>query len=417
MSDKYIKIDRTGRTMVLGQELRRTLSHHAGYYQLSGIKNNEIKFSKLEEIPRHGELKEPIIFQGDIGGIGSTIEIINFICSAKMTGQLIFVQGQVRKSLFFNKGDLCSARSNHIQDALSEILNRYGALDKNQINQAQARSELVQKPLGNYLIEQGLINQNQLFLYFKKQVEEIFYSVLLFVQGDFYFTLTHLEEFPTPLSISTQQILLEGVRRTDDMRRFRMDIPSNQSMVYIRSNVSANLNPELQSILDELSSQPLTVQALIDLFRVGEYRLLQRLFSLLEGGFIQIQNVEEKSIKKIGVADLITFYNDTFAIIQDYANQAGQPESLEKGLEIFLQFYGFNQLFRGLSFDRKGKLDQVKFIKQLEELQRKDPFFFVAQALSELLYFEIFTARPWLSDEQTSKLNEISDQLSQLSMS
>jgi hypothetical protein len=415
MPEKYLKVDRTGRTVVLGYPLRRSLSHQAGYYELASIKPNQIVFNRLEQVPKHGELKEAIVFQGDIGGIGSTIEIINFIYSARMTGQLVLVQGEVRKSLFFHQGDLCSARSNHVQDALAEILYRYGALERAQVDQAVSQSEQIQKPLGNFLIEQGLINQNQLFLFFKKQVEEIFYSALLFVQGDFYFTVNHLEELPTPLNINTQQILLEGVRRTDDMRRFRTAIPSNHAFVSIRGHVSGQLTPDLQAILDQLD-EPTSVQTLIDLFRIGEYRLLQRLFSLVESGFIAVINVDESNVKKIGVPELITLYNDTFALIQDFGVAIGQFESLEKGLEIFLQFYGFNQLFKGLSFDRKGRLDQLKFIQQLDTLNRPDKFAFVAQALSELLYFEIFTARPWLNDEQMTKLNQISDELSQLAL-
>ena len=161
----FLKIDRSGRTLVFGQELRRNLSHQLGYYTLKNTQHDTLEFQRVNEVPRHGELREPMIFQGDIGGIGSTIEVINFVKETKLSGQLTCVQGEVRKSLYFKEGVLCAGRSNLIEDRLGEVLYRFGAFERDVIEQAEEEAKKLQRPIATYLLETGALNQEQLYLY------------------------------------------------------------------------------------------------------------------------------------------------------------------------------------------------------------------------------------------------------------
>ena len=66
-------------------------------FSIDSSSKDQMIFKRATQVPLDGELREPIIFQGDIGGVGSTVEVINFIISARLTGQLTCVQGEVRK--------------------------------------------------------------------------------------------------------------------------------------------------------------------------------------------------------------------------------------------------------------------------------------------------------------------------------
>ena len=90
----YLKIDRNGRTLVFGDSLKRSLCHQVGYYALEHQEQDQVMFKRVSSIPRHSELREPIVFQGDIGGIGSTIEVINFVISARLKGQLLLCKAR-----------------------------------------------------------------------------------------------------------------------------------------------------------------------------------------------------------------------------------------------------------------------------------------------------------------------------------
>ena len=411
----YLKVDRTGRALVLGSDLRRSLSHQVGFYVLSSSDMEEISFRRVPQIPRHSELREPIVFQGDIGGVGSTIEVINFIASTRLSGQLTCVQDEVRKSLYFKDGDLCAARSNHLDDRLSEVLYRFGALERSEIDRAEAEASSTQRPLGNHLLEIGALNQSQLYLYFKKQVEEIFFSTLLFVHGDFYFTIPHLTEVPSPLSLNAQQILLEGVRRTDEMIRFRSLIPTRETLVVGRDTDGEALTEDLQVILQFLD-EPKSMNALVDHFRVGEFQLYQRVFHLIESGSLNVVGEGEDAQQRLQIDDLISLYNNAFQLINGIAVQAGQQDTLNEGLGVFLQFYAFSEVFEGIHHDDRGRLDAARLQSQLEMSDPRKLLNFTSNMLSELLFFQIFATRGWISVEHRTQLFVVYDELSQLDL-
>lgn len=409
----FLKVDRAGRGLTIGGALRRRLSHHAGFYTLASATEERVVFERVTSVPKHNELREPVVLQGDIGAIGSTIDVISFLLNSRLTGQLTCAQGEVRRSLYFKEGELCAARSNHLDDRLAEVLYRFGALERAQLDEAEREAEALRRPLGNHLVDLGLLNQGQLYLYFKKQVEEIFYSTLLFTHGDFYFTLPHLEDMPTPLQMSTQQLLLDGATRADDMRRFRARIPSRSSIVSRLEGVPPPSSEDLRALLSALRA-PLSVQELIERFRIGEFRLYQRLFSLVEDGFVSIVGIEEERDRRVSVGELVHLYNNAFAVLHTFALQARQPNTLAAGLGAFMQFYGFADLFEGVSYSARGQLSPERLLENLRRLDRSEPLFFLGQALGELLYFQIFGARPWLTEAQREQLQVIYDELSQL---
>lgn len=409
----FLKVDRAGRSVILGGGLRRQMSHQAGFYELKEGHGERLVFERVQRVPKHNELREPIVFQGDIGGIGSTIDVISFVLNSRLTGQLTCVQGDVRKSLYFKEGELCAGRSNHLDDSLTEVLFRFGAIEREPLMEAEREALELKRPLGNYLVEQGLINQGQLYLFFKKQVEEIFYSLLFFVYGDFYFTVPHLEEVPTPLQLSTQQLLLDGVSRADDMRRFKSYIPSRSCLIARIESASEAPSEEARALLS-LLREPMSIQELMDHFRIGEFRLYQRIYHLIEDGFASVIALEEERDRRVTTGELVAFYNNAFQLIFSFSEQAGQPGTLSQGMETFRQFYGFTELFNQVTFNERGQLNQDRLLENLRALERSEPLFFLGQALSELLYFQLFGARTWLDETQRAQLRVVYDELAQL---
>src|SRR5258706_3714463 len=81
--------------------------------------------------------------------------------------------------------------------------------------------------LGHALVELGAITPHDLYQYVRKQVEEIFFSVLVLRSGTFYFYRTDDDVGPnSQLQISTKTLLFEGVRRIDELSYFHEKLPS-----------------------------------------------------------------------------------------------------------------------------------------------------------------------------------------------
>ena len=403
----FLKVDRVGRAQVLGSALRREISHQMGYYTLTQADQNTLSFKRVEQVPAWSELREPIIFQGDLSGIGSSIELISFISQGALSGQFTCVKGDVRKSLFFKEGQLCAARSNHLNDQLLEVIIKYGGLDRDTLQHVEQDIQKERKSLGNELIHRGLLTQKQLFELFKKQVEDIFFSLLLWNQGDFYFTVAY-QPVPTPLQLNTQQLLLEGVRRTDEMKRFRQRITSHACMVQRLPDTDVS-SDHLKQVLEHLD-QPQSIQRLLELTCIGEFELYRHVYRLLELNVVEMIYQEEE--EELSWQDIIQLYNNAFHLIHQFVHQA-EDHDLSKGLALFLQFYPQTDLFKELHYDDNGHLNIEQLVAYSEQ-QSHVSLSQLGHALSELLFLQIFAAKPWLNDMQQQQLQELYNELALL---
>ncbi len=104
-------------------------------------------------------------------------------------------------------------------------------------------------------------------------------------------------------------------------------------------------------------------------------------------------------------------FNSVFQRIFQAISKHGQQNALKQGLDTFLQFYGFVELFQGVTFDQSGALDKRTLLANLNKNQIENRVSFLSQALNELLFFEMFAAREWLEREEQQELQKIINQL------
>lgn len=416
----YIQIDESGRIYVLGSGLRRTLGELAGYYSHLPSDASLLHFQRTTSVPAYDEFRDPIILQGDIAAMGSTIEVINFVTSSQLSGNLVFVSDDTRKCLYFKNGEVRGAASNRAEDRLGEILYRFGALSREALDSAHEECRRIRRPLGNFLLDRGVLTQQQLYTHVRKQVEETFYSILLINQGDFYLTRFDVDSLPSPLSLNAQNLLMEGLRRIDEMEYFRQAIPDRSTRIALGRNepsTRSGLGPKERTLLEALD-QPSTVREVMARCRFGEFETMKQLFHLLQAGFIQVVEASEHSVTASEsdpttreVAQLIDTFNSVFQRIYQAIARHGRQDSLEQGLETFLQFYGFAELFQDVAFDGQGRLDKVRLLQNLSSHAAEARVTFVSQALNELLFFEMFAAREWLERDEQQELQKIINQL------
>lgn len=415
----YVHVDSSGRMVVTGAALRRELGQRAGHYTHLPSDSALLHFQKTSKVPPHEEFRHPIAMSGDLARMES-VEVINFVQSAQMSGNLIFIVDETRKSLFFKDGSVKSASSNRPEDRLGEVLYRYGAVSREQLTSALEECRRIRRPLGNYLLDQGLITQTDLYLNVRRQVEEIFYSILVMKTGEFILLRFEPEAVPGPLSLSTQSMLMEGLRRIDEMAHFRERIPENDVRLVAKAGQGdvQNLGPRERVILNVLR-QPRTVAQVISACRFGEFETIKALYQLQQDEFLEevepadgepVAPPEQSLQLDSETAAMIDTFNAVFERIFEAISRHGQENALEKGLETFLQFYGFVELFQDVKFEN-GRLDKPQLLKNLEGNDAENRLSFLSQALNELLFFEMFAAREWLERDEQQDLQKIINQL------
>lgn len=415
----YVQVDKTGRIIVTGAALRRELAELAGVYTHLPSDSSLLHFQRTTKAPAQDEFRHPISMLGDLETMESVV-VINFVQNAQMSGNLIFVTGETRKSLYFKDGSVRSASSNRPEDRLGEVLYRYGAISRELLETSLEECRRIRRPLGNHLLDRGLITQTDLYLNVRRQVEEIFYSILLMSEGEFYLMRYDPEAVPGPLSLSTQSMLMEGLRRIDEMAHFRERIPENGMRLVAKAGGHGdvqNLGPRERVILNVLR-QPRTVAQVISACRFGEFETIKALFQLQKGEYLEEVAADPSVAPGPGPAieldaetsAMVDTFNAVFERIFEAISRHGQENALSKGLETFLQFYGFVELFQDVSFNN-GQLDKAKLLANLERNQAENQLSFLSQALNELLFFEMFAAREWLERDEQQDLQKIINQL------
>lgn len=416
----YVQIDESGRIYVLGSGLRKTLGKLAGYYTHLPSDAALLHFQRATSVPTYDEFRDPIILQGDIAAMGSTIEVINFVTSAQLSGNLVIVSEDTRKCLYFKNGEVRGAASNRAEDRLGEIMYRFGALTREALEAALEQCRRIRRPLGNFLLDQGVLTQVELYKFVRKQVEETFYSILLISEGDFYLTRFDVDALPSPLSLNAQNLLMEGLRRMDEMSYFRKQIPEMTTRIGLGRNEPSSRNAigQKERVILRALEQPRTVQELMARCRFGAFETMKQLFHMLQAGFIQIIEADDTAEAAAEVdpttaesARLIDTFNSVFQRIYQAIARHGRQDALDQGLETFLQFYGFVELFQGVAFDGKGQLDKARLLTNLSGQAAENRVSFLSQALNELLFFEMFAAREWLERDEQQELQKIINQL------
>ncbi len=219
-------------------------------------------------------------------------DLLRTIYTDRRTGTLILTQGDVRKQVFFELGQIVFASSTRNEDRIGETLVRHGKLTREQLTAVLGFLTPGQH-LGNFLIEQGALNPRELISYVNFQIIDIIYSLFSWTVGNYEFAQgnDYLAPEDLKLRLSTATIILEGVRRTEDyevIRRGlgdlnRLLVPTNIPLLRLQSIV---LKPIEQRIL-ELVKQPADIIKVLISINELPQKTLKALYGLLSIGLLR----------------------------------------------------------------------------------------------------------------------------------
>ncbi|KAF0247339.1 MAG: Zn finger domain-containing DnaJ-class molecular chaperone [bacterium] len=113
-------------------------------------------------------------------------DLLRTIYTDRCTGTLILTQGDVRKQVFFELGQIVFASSTRNEDRIGETLVRHGKLTREQLTAVLGFLTPGQH-LGNFLVEQGALNPRELISYVNFQIIDIIYSLFSWTVGNYEF--------------------------------------------------------------------------------------------------------------------------------------------------------------------------------------------------------------------------------------
>ena len=171
--------------------------------------------------------------QGNIENFGLP-EIFQLLSSGQKTGTLGIQKGEEVAMVYFRDGQVFYAYGPRKMTRLGDLLVKQGRISPQQLEMALAEKGDTQghRRLGEILLSKQWLSHDDLEGAVQHQVEEVIYETLRWEGGHFKF---YEEQFPTDeeitIQISTENLILEGVRRLDEMSSIKASLPQFESVV------------------------------------------------------------------------------------------------------------------------------------------------------------------------------------------
>jgi len=193
-------------------------------------------------------------------------ELLQWLSLGQKTGTLLIEGHGVEKRVYFQNGRINSSSSSDQREYLGHFLVSHGYITEEELKMAMEVQEESNILLGKILVMINAISETDLLRLMRKKAEESIYDVFLWEAGNFEFVDGELPELKmVPLSLDVTGIIMEGLRRYDEWKRIRMQVPDNQ----IVPRIVKPLN------LDTLSEQEKLIVPYIDGQRTMEEVALQ----------------------------------------------------------------------------------------------------------------------------------------------
>ncbi len=337
---------------------------------------------------------EELTIQGSLSE-ASLPELLASISRSRETGMLNFHDLGRWKTIYFKEGMIIYATSNLQDDRLGEFLLKQGRITVRQFLEA---SKLIKpgKRLGAVLVEQSILSPDELFVAINQHVVEIVYSLFEWSRGEYEFVIKDLSaEGPITLDMSTEKVILEGIRRLRDFTRIyagvgTVDAVLRQSESLTQLVYKLELDEDESQILSLVNGR-LTVEQILSMSYQTNFETLRILYGLVAAGVLEQGGSAKTGARKVEqeyeLEEIVDFYNRNFGSVYSYlqeklGDKAGEFADTTVGQVS--EF--FPQLFEGIELGSAGRVDFDQILANLGDKSHEQKKTVLVEGLNELTY-------------------------------
>ena len=414
---RHVDIDAHGRLVARDDGARSTLADRAGRFVLLPSAPDLLVARRT---PAAGGEAPPArcVLAGDTSAF-PIADLIAFVHQSKLSGLLTVSTGGLDRAVAFRDGEVRGATSQAEGERVGEVALRLGYLDRDQL--AAAVEAARDKLFGKVLIERGLLSPTELWKCLHEQVAGVFHAILLTREGVFTMVDEPDLDLGTPLSVNTQSLLMDGIRRIDEMSLFRARIPGPEAFLRRREpRVAVTLRPTEQSLLDLVDGRR-RVAEIAQGAHLSEFDATKILYHLAEAGYVEAVTAAGgpggSHAERLGA--IASAMN---AVLQQIAATiAAQPGALDAfltGARTFLSDPAspFAPLFRALAPARDGTIDAATLLGNLAALDGRalakftpagEPGPYLFAGMRELMFFYLFQTSGRLPRDADERLANV----------
>jgi len=383
-----VRIDDTGAAHPVGRQASRVMRERSGPMRVLASPPHALILRAEDSSPA----AHSFWMSGEITKPGVLWDLIGMAAQGNWTGELVVTNESSKRSVFFERGAVVAAYSSAERERLGEVLYHYGALTQEQVSMV-AEAATKEQRFGEAAVALGLLSSDKLFELIGRQVEEIVYAAMLVSTGEFYFVESFDEHrLAYRLNLSVQNLLMEGVRRMDEMELFCARIPSQLHVPKRAEGASLPSDHEHHAVFQAVDGLR-SVEEVARSLSVGTFEVTRALFQLMQRGAIVLHPP-----RPTGPEAIVTLFNQAIKLVLTKVDAADGGEDVREQLANFATASGvYDALFRGAGPLPDGTLDPGRIAESIMILVgREQAASMLAQWLYEYASFAMFIAEPLL---------------------
>ena len=397
-----ILIDGDGRVSGDGSDASAFLREHAGTWTISASGPDLLVLERSTGAA--GEAGRAVL-AGTIAREGHLIDIIGFISSSHWSGTLTASSAGTRRELYFDKGSLRMATSNERSDRLGELMHRLGKITKSQLDEA-VRDIGPDARIGEVLIRRGASTATEIFKMIHTQVEEMFYATLVLGSGEFrYVEGLDLGDLPAFISLDTNNLLLEGVKRIDEMAYFRKLIPGSNIILQRKSrSFPPGLQDEVEDTFLSRCDGVRTLGEIASETGIGEYEATRLAYRFLTEDALEVIPTEET--KDDSIRFIVDRFNDMVDHVAEAIGRRSDPAAFMTEVRLYPRSGGeFQDFLEKVKLDEKGHLDIANVLEIIRDTDVDEPMIFLLQILTQYVFYVLFLSDRYLPREEHRQIS------------
>ena len=412
----WFSIDSRGNVTPESSGAHEQLSSRAGRFILAPTGRDLVC---LVRVPPTGSAASPprAVLVGDAAAFPIS-DLIAFLSQARWTGVLKVQSGSGERSVALKDGEVRGATSDDPADRLGEVIVRLGLLGRRQLD--EALDETPSSKIGRALVDKGVLQPHDLWRCVTQQLSDIFHAMVLCREGAFVLVDQEVDEKSAlHVQLSTQSLLMDSIRKIDEMAHFRKRIPHGRMYVFKKRASDGKLEEDEDRVLGLINGER-TVMELGQAAKLAEFDVTKVVFRLLEGGYA---SVGERSIASVAQkvpevvapgraleakrsesaasakepVPVVRVFNFIFREIRDEVAKQGMDRQFIAAANAALsgQALSSSPVLTGVFFDAEGNLDEGKLMRRFEfsrDQLGSEPIASLKQALSDVMFFLLFQA-------------------------
>src|SRR5829696_3816787 len=217
-------------------------------------------------------------------------DLLQFLATGRKSGTLKFDQGKISKQIYFKNGMIVGSKSNDPREYLGQVLLHYGKVDEIQLKVAREMQRTTGAKLGEVLVEQGFITEEDVLGTLKTRTLDAIYDLFVWNDGDFEF----YDDEPPPddlllIEVEPTNVIMEGIYRIDELARYQTLVPSDRAVLELNAGwtSSLKLGTEFRQILHFVEKR-MSVAEICYHMHASAFHVYGQLYTLISEGIARV---------------------------------------------------------------------------------------------------------------------------------